>query len=134
MENGIKSEHEEANSIIEEVRNYDLIRLEKFKTWARENLVGLLAIAISVAGIMTTIIIGARKALIKGSRATGKFAKALYNLGKKLGPLLAPLLNIIAQAISWGAKGLAWLSSNLWVLVIAVVWFTYDQYKQRRKK
>ena len=51
----------------------------------------------------------------------------------KLWPVLGPLLNIIAQAMSWGAKGLAWLANNLWVLAIAFVWFIYDQYKQRRK-
>ena len=103
MENRLKPEHEEANSIIEEVRNNDLTRLEKFKRWAKDSLVGVSALAISIAGIITTIVIGARKALKKGAQATGKFAKVLYNLGKKLGPLLAPLLNIIAQAITWGA-------------------------------
>ena len=135
MENRLKPEHEEANSIIEEeVRNNDLIRLEKFKRWAKDNLVGVSALAISIAGITTTIVIGARKALKKGAQATGKFAKAVYNLGKKLGPLLAPILNIIAQAITWGAKGLAWLSKNLWLLALAVTWFICDQYKHRRRK
>ena len=70
-------------------------------------MVGLSALAISIAGIIATIIIGARKAIVSGAQATGKFAKALYNLGKKLGLLVAPLPNILAQAISLGAKGLA---------------------------
>ena len=109
-------------------------RLQKFKDWAKENLVGLSALAISVSGIITTIIVGARKALIKGAQATGKFAKVVYKLGKKLGALLAPILNVIAQALSWGAKGLAWLANNLWLLALAVAWFIYDQYKQRRRR
>ena len=135
MKNGIKLEHDEANSIIEnEVRNNDLTQLEKFKRWAKDNPVGVSALAISIASIITTIVIGARKALKKDAQATGKFAKAVYNLGKKLGPLLAPILIIIAQAITWGAKGLAWLSKNLWLLAFAVTWFIYDQYKQRRRK
>ena len=62
--------------------------------------VSVSALATSVAGIITTIIIGTWKAIFKGAQATGKFAKAVYNLGKKLGPLLALLLNIVAQAIS----------------------------------
>ena len=95
---------------------------------------GISALAISIPGIITTIIVGARKALIKGAQATGKFAKAVYNLGKKLGALLAPILNVIAQALSWGAKGLAWLANNLWILALAVTWFIYDQYKKRRKR
>lgn len=86
----------------------DISRLERFKEWARENLVGVSILAISIAGIITTIIVGVRKAISQGARATGKFAKVVYNLGKKLGSLLAPLLNIINQAIALGAKGLAW--------------------------
>ena len=112
----------------------DISRLQKFKEWAKENLVGVSALAISIAGIITTIIVGARKAISQGAKATGKFAKAVYNLGKKLGAILAPILNIIAQALSWGAKGLAWLSKNQWLLALAVTWFIYDQYKERRKR
>ena len=100
-------------------------------------MVGLSALAISVAGIITTIIVSARKAILRGLQATGKFAKALYNLGKKLGSLaakpLAPLLNIIAQVISLGAKGLAWLASNLWVLVVAFTLYLVGEYRKRRK-
>ena len=123
--------------ILEETRfeqEEDITRLQGFKEWAKENFLGLSALAISIVGIITTIVVGARKALIKGAQATGKLAKALYNLGRKLGPLLAPLLNIIAQAITWGAKGLAWLSKNLWLLALAVAWFIYDQYKERRRE
>ena len=47
-------------------------------------MVGLSAIAISIAGIITTIIVSARKAILREAQATGKFAKVLYNLGKKL--------------------------------------------------
>ena len=138
-EKGEKPENQEVTEIMEETATNnesikDLTRLVRFKEWAKENLVGLSALAISVAGIITTIIVGARKALIKGAQATGKFAKAVYNLGKKLGALLAPILNVIAQAFSWGAKGLAWLANNLWLLALAVAWFIYDQYKQRRRK
>ena len=116
-----------------EQQEKDISRLQKFKEWAKENIAGLSALAISIAGIITTIIVGTRKAIIKGAQATSKFAKAVANIGKKLWPLLGPLLNILAQAISLGAKGLAWLSRNLWVPAIAFAWFLYDQFKQRRK-
>ena len=96
-------------------------------------MVGLSALAVSIAGIITTIIVSARKAILRGSQATGKFAKTLYNLGKKLGSLAAPLLNIIAQVISFGAKGLAWLASNLWVLVVAFTLYLVGEYRKRRK-
>ena len=111
----------------------DISRLQKFKKWAKENIAGLSALAISVGGVITTIIVGLRKVIVQGAQATSKFAKAVANLGKKLLPVLGPLLNVIAQAISWDAKGLAWLASNLWVLAIAAAWFIYDYYKQRRR-
>ena len=138
-EKGEKPEHQEATEIIKETATNnksikDLTRLEQFKEWAKENLVGLSALAISIAGIITTIVVGARKAIVKGAKATGKFAKAVYNLGKKLGSLLAPILNVISQAIALRAKGLAWFSNNLWLLALALAWFIYDQIKERRKK
>ena len=134
-----KPEHNEAeNIIIKTAESNELInglsRLEEFKKWAKENILGISAPAISVAGTITTIVIGARNAIRKGAQATGKFAKAVYNLGKKFGALLAPVLNTIAQALTWGAKGLTWLANNLWLLAIAIAWFIYDQYKERRRK
>ena len=72
--------------VLEETRHQqeeDISRLQQFKEWAKENLVGLSAFAISVAGIITTIVIGAQKDIVKGAQATAKFAKAVYKLGKK---------------------------------------------------
>ena len=92
-------------------------------------MVGLSAIPISVVGIITTIIVVVRKAVLHGVQATGKSAKALYNLGKKLGLLIAPLLNIIAQVISLGANGLEWLASNL-----SISSCIYTLYSSRMKK
>jgi hypothetical protein len=122
---------------IEEVRaqqEEDVSRLQRFKEWAKENMLGLSAIAITVAGIITTVVIGARNVIVKGAQATGKFAKALAKLGKELGPVLGQLFNMIAKLVSLGAKGQAWLASNLWVLAIAVAWLIYDYSKERRRK
>ena len=61
---------EEVLSMIEEETDTnDLTRLEKFKKWARENVVGVSAIAISIAGIVTTAVIGARSVVKKGGKA-----------------------------------------------------------------
>ena len=131
-------EHQEATKIIKETADdnesiKDLTRLEELKKWAKENLASVCALAITSTRIITTIVMGARKAITKGDKGTGKFAKAVYNIGKKLGPLLAPILNI-TQAISWGAIGLAWLASNLWVIALGFAWLIYNQYKQQSKK
>ena len=89
---------------VREQQEEDISRLERFKKWAKKSIAGASAIAISIAGIITTVVIGARKAIVKGAQATSKFAKAVANLGRKLSPLIVPILNIIAQAISWGVK------------------------------
>ena len=133
IKNNEKPIHDESLEIInDEIETNDLSKLEKFKEWAKKNLIGLSAIAITLAGIATTVIIAGRSAVKATAKATGKLAKALVNLGKKLGPLIAPLLNLMAQAISWGAKGLAFLSKNLWMIVVAFAWFLYSLYKDRK--
>ena len=114
LKNNEKPIHDETLEIInDEIQENDLIKLERFKQWARENLIGFSAIAISIAGIITTVIIAGRKAVKETAKGVGKVAKALFNLGKKLGPLIAPILNILATAVSWGVKGLEFLSKNL---------------------
>ena len=45
-----------------------------------------------MVGLSASIIVSARKAILCGAQATGKFAKALYNLSKKLRSLAAPLI------------------------------------------
>ena len=123
-----------ALSIVEEeVEINDLTRFERFKKWARENIIGISAVAISVAGIITTIIMGARSVAKKGVRATSKFAKAMANLAGKVGPVLTSVLNVIAKVLSWGAKGIAFLAKNLWILALALTYFLYNEYKRRRK-
>ncbi|CAB4022112.1 Hypothetical predicted protein [Paramuricea clavata] len=71
-----------------------------------------------------------RGAIVKTAKATGKVAKALANLAKKAGPILVPILNTIATALSWGAKGIAWLASHLWVLAIAAALMVYNYYSK----
>ena len=125
--------HEETKSIIdEEAKESDLGRLERFKEWAKENLVGLSAVAIAIAGVITTIVIRARKVIKQGPKAVNSLAKAIANIAKKLGPLIAPILNLIAQMLMWGAKGIEFLAKNLWLLAIAIGYFVYDQYKERK--
>ena len=110
-----------------------ITRLQKFKEWARDNLVGLGGLTIGIAGLVTTIILAARKAALKGAQGVSKFSKAVAELGKKVWPFLAPIFSIISQILSCGAKGLAFLAKYLWILAIAFAWFIYDQYKQRKK-
>ncbi len=131
---GFRPESEEALSMIrEEVERNDLTRFERFKRWSKENLVGVSAIAISVAGIITTVVISGRNAVKKGAKAVGQFGKALANLAKKAGPAIATILNVLAQVLTWGAKALEFLSRNLWIVALFLTYLVYDTVKGRMK-
>ena len=85
----IRPEGELARSIVEEeAENNDLTRFERFKRLARRNLGGISVVAISVAGIITTIVVGARNAAKKGASATSKLAKTREKIAKKATPVL----------------------------------------------
>jgi cytochrome bd-type quinol oxidase subunit 2 len=98
--------------------------------WLGKEKVGLTGVAVSTAGLITTLLIHARGAIIGTAKATSKVAKALANLAKKAGPILVPIMNAIATALSCDAKGIAWLASHLWVLAVAAALLVYD-YLQR---
>jgi hypothetical protein len=120
----MQKELEEARQAQEE----DISRFRKFVKWLGKEKVGLTGIAVSTASLITALLINARGAIIGTAKATSKVAKALANLAKKAGPILVPVLNAIASTLSWGAKGIAWLASNLWVLAIAAALMVYNYY------
>ncbi|CAB3998132.1 Hypothetical predicted protein [Paramuricea clavata] len=91
----------------------DISRFRKFVKWVVEEKVGLTGIAVSTAGLITALLIHVRGAIVGAAKATGKIAKALANLAKKGAPILVPVLNAVATALSWSGKGTAWLTSNL---------------------
>ena len=135
LKENLRPEEEETVSIIQqEIEESDIGRLERFKKWSKENLLGLSAVAISVAGILTTIIIGARNALKSGAKAVGNLGKSLVNIGKNFGALISSMLNLIGSILAWDAKGITFLAKNLWILTLAITYFFYNEYKERRKK
>ena len=126
-----RPESEIVQSIVEEeTQNNDLTRFERFKRWAKKNLAGVSVVAISVAGIITTIVMGARNAVKRGARATSKFAKTLAKVAEKAVPLIGALLNLAAKVLTLGAKAVGFLSNHLWILAVAI---TYALYERRKK-
>ena len=125
---------EEVVSMIEEETDVnDLTRLEKFKKWAKENVVGVSAIAISIAGIVTAAVMGARTTIKKGVKALGKFAKGVSKVFKKLGPLFSALGTLLSKMILAGSQGLLWLSQNVWVLFLIIASIVYNEYRRKRR-
>ena len=119
------------NIVEEEARNDDLTRFERFKRWSKKNLGGISLVAISVAGIITSIVMGARNVVKRGASATSKFAKSLAKIAEKTVPVIARLLNLAAKALTLGVKAVNFLSNHLWILAVAI---TYALYEERRKK
>ena len=91
---------------------------------------GISVVAISVAGIITTIVMGARNAVKRGAKATSKFAKSLAKVAEKAVPVIVALLNLVAKVLTLGAKALNFLSNHLWILAVAI---TYALYERRKK-
>ena len=63
----------------------------------KKNIGGISVVAISVAGIITTIVMGARTVIKKGAQPTSKFEKALPKVGEKVAPIIGGLLNLAAK-------------------------------------
>ena len=103
------------------------MRFKKFKEWVKRNLGGISVFAISVAGIITTIVMGMKTVVKKGANATSKFGKFLGKLAEKAGPVLGALLNLAAGLLKLGAKGVSFLAENIWILAVIITYALWDQ-------
>ncbi|CAB4026900.1 Hypothetical predicted protein [Paramuricea clavata] len=95
------------------VRENIRTKFERFCKWAKKNLGVLTAIAISIAGIITTVVVAGKKTTMGAFNGLGAAGKALAKLAKSALPILVPILNLLSTILSWGAKGLAFLAKNL---------------------
>ena len=130
LEANLKPESETAQNILaEETENNPLTRFERFKKWARENVGGISVFAISVAGIITTIVMGMKTVVVGGAKAASKFGKFLAKLAEKAGPVLGALLNLAAGLLKLGAKGISFLAENLWILAVMIAYALWKKAK-----
>ena len=75
-----RPESETIQSMIEEeAQRNDLTRFKRFKQWTKKNPGGISVVAISVAGIITTIAMGARNVIKKGAQPQVHLRKHLQN-------------------------------------------------------
>ena len=126
-----RPESETVQSMIgEEAQRNDLTRFERFKQWTKKNLGGISVVAISVAGIITTIVMGVRTVIKKGAQATSKFAKALAKLGEKAAPVIGGLFNLAAKLLTSSANAIGFLAKNLWLLAVGLAYLLYEKKKE----
>ena len=129
-----RPESELARSIVEEeAQNNDLTRFERFKKWVKKNFGGISIVTITIAGIITTIVMGARNAITRGARATSKFAKTLAKIGEKVAPVLGALLNLASKVLTLGAKVVGYLSEHLWILAVAIAYVLFKKIRSNNK-
>ena len=120
------------NILAKETENNPLRRFERFKKWAKENLGGISVIAISVAGIITTIVMGMKTVVVGSAKAASKFGKFLAKLAEKAGPVLGALLNLAAGLLKLGAKGISFLTENLWILAVIIAYALWEKAKSKK--
>ena len=127
-----KPQNEEVISMVKEEADVnDLTRFEKFKKWARNNITGISVGVLTIAGIVTTILMTGRNTLKRGGHAVSKFGKAVANITKKLGPVIAAAGNLAAKILMLSAKGISWLSQNLWFLALAIALYASNEYRKK---
>ncbi|CAB4008997.1 integrase core domain-containing [Paramuricea clavata] len=123
---------EGVHRVREKVREDVRTRFEKFKIWARENLGILSAIAISIAEIITTVVVAGKKTLVGAAKGVGEVEKALGKIAKAALPVLIPILNMLATVLKWGAKGIEFLAKNLWILAILIAGYLYNYFTKKK--
>ena len=114
------------------VRDNIRTKFEKFRVWAKENMEALAAIAISIAGIITTVVVAGKKTIMGAANGLGAVGKALEKFAKAALPILVPILNMLSTILSWGAKGLAFLAQNLWIVAIVIAGAIFRYLQNRR--
>jgi hypothetical protein len=132
---GQQPESEEGRHRLRDIVREDIrTKFERFRKWAQANLGVLTAIAISIAGIITTVVVAGKKTIMGASRELGAAGKALAKFAKAALPILVPILNLLSTILSWGTKGLAFLAKNLWILAILIAGAIFKYLQNRRKK
>jgi hypothetical protein len=116
------------------VRDNTRTKFERFRVWAKENMGALAAIAISIAGIITTVVVAGKKTITGAANGLGAAGKALAKFAKAALPILVPILNMLSTILGWGAKGLAFLAQNLRIVAIVITGAIFRYLQNRRKK
>ena len=116
------------------VRDNIRTKFERFRVWAKGNKGPLAAIVISIAGIISAVVVAGKKTITGAANGLGAAGKALAKFAKAALPILVPILNMLSTVLGWGAKGLAFLARNLWIVAIVIAGAIFRYLQNRRKK
>ncbi|CAB4023219.1 Hypothetical predicted protein [Paramuricea clavata] len=116
------------------VRDNIRTKFKRFRARATENMGVLAAITISIAGIITTVVVAGKRSIVAAFKDLGTVGKAKAMFAKAALPILVPILNMLSTLLSWGAKGLAFLAKNLSIVAIVIAGAIFRYLQNRRKK
>ena len=102
---------------------------EKFKEWVKKNGIAASSILISLGAVVPMLATSLQSGVKNLADGTYKFGKGLVNVLKKLGPIFSALGNVLLAVLKIFSNGFLWLSSNLWVLLVALVFFLWTGYR-----
>ena len=109
-------------------------KVKRLMEWLRPRFPQIAALVAFTAGVFSIIF-----AVIKLTKGVAvSTAKTAHGIGKtiakilaKLGPIAAAVGSLILSAMSYAAQGLMFLVNNLWILLVALVGWLYNEYRRR---
>ena len=109
-------------------------KLKRVMEWVRPRFPQIAALVAFTAGVFS--IIFAVVKLTKGvAVATAKTAhgagKTIAKILAKLGPIAAAVGSLILSTMSYLAQGMMFLVNNLWIFLVAILGWLYNEYKKR---
>ena len=116
-------------------RNNILVNLERLREWLRSRLplIGaIIGVAAGVFSVVYGIVAWTKGAAVATAKATHSFGKTIAKILAKLGPIAASIGSFVISLLSYLSQGVLWLANNLWILLLALVGYLYNEYSRRR--
>ena len=133
---GLDQEYSSYARYRNKLQDNNLLRFfKKLKDILRSNLPVVGAIVAIIAGGISIVIAVLKltgKGITAAAKATHETGKGIARFLAKFGPIMASIGSFIISLMSYLARGLMFIASNLWILLIALVGFLYNEYRRRK--
>ena len=111
-------------------------QLDRVKEWLRSRfplIAGLVAFTAGVFSIIFAVVKLTKNSVATAAKGAHKAGKTTARILAKLGPIAAAIGSFILSLMSFLALGIMWIANNLWILLVAVIGYLYNEYGRRRK-
>ena len=117
------------------IGNNILMNLERLREWLRSRLplIGaIIGVAAGIFSVVYGIVAWTKGAAVATAKAAHSTGKTIAKILAKLGPIMASIGSFVISLLSYLSQGVLWLANNLWILLLALVGFLYNEYKTRK--